>query len=207
MERQALIQAAVGMNRIGINTGASGNLSVRAVGGMLITPSAMPYEQMAPEDIVLVEDDGRCTGRRRPSSEWRIHRDVYAAREDAGAILHAHPVHCAALACLRRPIPAFHYMVAMAGGHDIRCADYATFGTQSLSNRVLAALDGRKACLMANHGLICLGPDLDSVLALALEVEHLAHAYLQCLAAGEPAILSPEEMDRVLEKFADYRQG
>lgn len=204
--RRALIEAALDMNRSGLNTGASGNLSVRAEGGMLITPSAMRYEQMQPDDIVSVNDDGTSAGRRRPSSEWRIHRDIYAARPDAGAILHAHPAACTALACLRKPIPAFHYMVAAAGGRDIRCSEYATFGTQALSDHVLAALDDRVACLMGNHGLICLGPDLNAVLALAVEVENLANVYLKCLAVGDPVILPDEEMDRVLEKFADYRQ-
>ncbi|MGD2128513.1 MAG: class II aldolase/adducin family protein [Lysobacterales bacterium] len=205
-QRRALIEAALDMNRSGLNTGTSGNLSVRAEGGMLITPSALRYEQMQLDDIVSVKDDGTGAGRRRPSSEWRIHRDVYAARPDASAILHAHPAACAALACLRRPIPAFHYMVAVAGGRDIRCSEYATFGTQALSDHVLSALEDRMACLMGNHGLICLGPDLNAVLALAIEIEHLAAIYLKCLAVGEPPILPDDEMDRVLEKFADYRQ-
>jgi L-fuculose-phosphate aldolase len=120
------------------------------------------------------------------------------------AILHAHPVHCAALACLQRPLPAFHYMVAVAGGRDVRCAPYATFGTQALSDHVLAALEGRRACLMANHGLLSMGSDLRSALALAVEIEALAKTYLACLAAGEPVILDDAEMDRVLEKFRDY---
>jgi L-fuculose-phosphate aldolase len=144
------------------------------------------------------------TGPRKPSSEWRMHRDVYRARPAAQAILHAHPVHCAALACLRRPLPAFHYMVAVAGGRDIRCAPYATFGTQDLSDHVLAALEDRRACLMANHGLLCLGSDLRSALALAVEIEALARTYLQCLAVGEPVVLEDAEMERVLEKFKDY---
>jgi L-fuculose-phosphate aldolase len=195
------------MNRRGINQGTSGNLSLRAGAGMLITPSGLPYEELRADDLVYLplENDGEPrAGDRQPSSEWRIHRDVYRARPEALAILHAHPVHCTALACLRRPLPAFHYMVATAGGRDIRCAPYATFGTQKLSDHVVAALAGRRACLMANHGLLCLGLNLDQALALAVEIETLARAYLLALSAGEPVLLDDAEMDRVLEKLRDY---
>jgi L-fuculose-phosphate aldolase len=206
--RRELIATAREMNRTGINQGTSGNLSLRCGDGLLITPSGMPYERLEPADIVFLPLDGGDTpiaaGPRKPSSEWRIHRDVYRARPEALALLHAHPVHCAALACLRRPLPAFHYMVAVAGGRDIRCAPYATFGTQALSDHVLAALEGRRACLMANHGLLCLGPDLRSALALAVEIEALARTYLQCLSVGEPVVLDDAEMERVLEKFKGY---
>jgi L-fuculose-phosphate aldolase len=206
--RQELIATALEMNRCGVNRGTSGNLSARSGDGMLITPSGVPYDEMCAEDIIYVEErDGASPGfdgPHKPSSEWRIHRDVYQARPDALAILHAHPVHSTALACLRRPLPAFHYMVAAAGGHDIRCASYATFGSQALSNHVLEALEGRRACLMANHGLLCLGPNLASALALAVEVEQLARSYLHCLAVAEPVILDDSEMDRVLEKFKTY---
>jgi L-fuculose-phosphate aldolase len=196
------------MNRSGLNSGTSGNLSVRSGEGMLITPSGLPYDQLKTTDIVYVEDRGEAQphidGDRKPSSEWRTHRDVYRARPDALAILHAHPVHSTALACLRQPLPAFHYMVAVAGGRDIRCADYATFGSQDLSDHVLEALDGRRACLMANHGILTLARNLAGALSLALEVEQLARSYLQCLAAGKPVILDDAEMDRVLDKFKDY---
>ena len=206
--RQELIATALEMNRCGVNRGTSGNLSVRSGDGMLITPSGVPYDELCAEDIVYVEDRAGAppeyNGPHKPSSEWRIHRDVYRARPDALAILHAHPVHSTALACLRRPLPAFHYMVAAAGGRDIRCAPYATFGSQELSDQVLEALEGRRACLMANHGLLCLATDLARALALALEVEQLAHSYLQCLAVEEPVILDDAEMDRVLEKFKTY---
>ena len=209
--REELIATAGEMNRFGINQGTSGNLSLRCGDGLLITPSGLPYERLEPADIVFLQIDSGdvpvATGLRKPSSEWRIHRDAYRARPEALAILHAHPVHCAALACLHRPLPAFHYMVAVAGGRDIRCAPYATFGTRALSDHVLAALAGRRACLMANHGLLCLGPDLRSALALAVEIEALAKTYLACLAAGEPVILDDAEMDRVLEKFRDYGKG
>jgi L-fuculose-phosphate aldolase len=206
--REELIATAREMNRSGINQGTSGNLSLRCGDGLLITPSGLPYDRLEPADIVFLQIDSGdvpvATGLRKPSSEWRIHRDVYRARPEALAILHAHPVHCTALACLHRPLPAFHYMVAVAGGRDIRCAPYATFGTQDLSDHVLAALEDRRACLMANHGLLCLGSDLRSALALAVEIEALARTYLQCLAVGEPVVLEDAEMERVLEKFKDY---
>jgi L-fuculose-phosphate aldolase len=205
--RGQLIRAAREMNRRGINQGSAGNLSARVEGGMLITPSGLSYDAMADGDIVFVDGEGRAAGERRPSSEWRFHLDIYRERADAGAILHAHPAHCTALACMRQPIPAFHYMVAAAGGHDIRCAPYETFGTQALSRRVVEALRDRSACLMANHGLVCLGDDLDGALALADEVEHLARTYLLCLAAGGPAILDDGQMEQVLRKFEGYRRG
>jgi L-fuculose-phosphate aldolase len=148
--------------------------------------------------------EGAWEGSSRPSSEWRIHLDVYRAREDAHAIVHAHPTFSTTLACLGRSIPAIHYMVAIAGGKDIRCASYATFGTQALSDHAVAALEGRKACLMAHHGLLCLERDLPRALALAVEVDGLAQIYYQCLLAGEPEVLDDAEMERVLEKFKTY---
>jgi L-fuculose-phosphate aldolase len=206
--RRELIATALEMNRCGINRGTSGNLSVRSDAGLLITPSGVPYDALTAADIVYLEDCDSSApafdGRHKPSSEWRIHRDVYRARPDAQAVLHAHPVYGTALACLRRPLPAFHYMVAVAGGRDVRCAPYATFGSQELSDHVVQALDGRRACLMANHGLLCLAGNLARALALAQEIEQLARSYLQCLAVGEPVILDDVEMDRVLEKFKTY---
>jgi len=202
--RLGLIETAVAMNHCGLNQGTSGNLSARCEGGMLITPSGMNYAGLEPGDIVLVDAAGHPQGTRQPSSEWRIHHDIYAGRTDARAILHAHPTACTALACLNRAIPAFHYMVAVAGGRDVRCAPYATFGSQELSDRVVDALNGRKACLMANHGLVCLAENLDRALALAIEIETLARTYLQALSVGEPIILDDAEMDRVLLKFKSY---
>ena len=202
--RRHLIETAIEMNCCSINQGTSGNLSIRHESGMLITPSGMAYSTLAPDDIVFVDGNGEHHGPRKPSSEWRIHYDIYKARTDAGAILHAHPTDCAALACLNKSIPAFHYMVAVAGGRNIRCAPYATFGTQALSNHVLDALQDRKACLMANHGLICLAGNLDQALALAIEVEQLAQTYIVSLSVGNPVILDDEEMDRVLLKFKSY---
>ena len=166
----------------------------------------MPYAQTAPEDIAAVTLAGDARGPRRPSSEWRFHRDIYTQREDANAVVHVHAPFATSLACLRRGIPAFHYMVAVAGGRDIRCADYATFGTQELSDHVVAALDGRRACLLAQHGMIAIGASLAEALALAVEVETLAEIYWRALAVGEPETLSDAEMDVVLEKFATYGQ-
>ncbi|MFT5372046.1 MAG: L-fuculose-phosphate aldolase [Lysobacterales bacterium] len=202
--RSALIETALAMNASGINSGTSGNLSVRNGQGMLITPSGFRYEDLQAGDIVFIDENGEAEGTSKPSSEWRFHYDIYKQRPDAQAVLHAHPTHCATLACLNKAIPAFHYMVAVAGGRDIRCARYATFGTQDLSDHILEALVGRTACLMANHGLVCLGPDLKKVLSLAVEIEHLAKTYSQCLALGDPTILDDEEMDRVIEKFRHY---
>ena len=199
-----LIETAVAMNASGFNRGTSGNLSIRTDEGFLITPSGMDYESLTPGDIVEMNLDGDWESSKRPSSEWRFHLDVYRSREDAHAIVHAHPTFCTTLACLNKPIPAIHYMVAVAGGKDIRCAPYATFGTQALSDHAVAALEGRKACLMAHHGLLCLERDLPRALALAIEVEGLAQVYYQCLLAGEPTVLDDTEMDRVLEKFKDY---
>lgn len=206
--RAAVIAAARAMNAAGINRGKAGNVSVRfahAKGdGFLVTPSGVPYDALAPGDIVPVLLDGTALGPRTPSSEWRFHRDIYRTRADAGAVVHTHGPHSAALACHARGIPPFHYMVARAGGRDIRCARYATFGTQALSDHALEALDGRRACLLAHHGAIALGATLDDALALAAEVETLAEMFLRSLALGEPPSLPDDEMDRVLAKFADY---
>lgn len=194
------------MNASGLNQGTSGNLSQRVEDGFLITPTGMDYEAMVPEDLVLMRFDGGHEGRRKPSSEWRFHRDILAARPEVGAVLHAHSMFCTTLACLRRGIPSFHYMVAMAGGVDIRCAPYATFGTEELSRHAVAALEGRKACLLANHGMLALGRDLAGAFKLAVEVETLAAMYWRALQVGEPVLLDPEEMAVVLEKFKTYGQ-
>lgn len=210
--RSAIVETALAMNAHGINRGKAGNVSARLrhgeFDGFLVTPSGLPYDQTTPADIVPMTLDGEPAGHRRgarlPSSEWRFHRDIYRKRTDANAIVHSHAPFATTLACHKRGIPAFHYMVAVAGGRDIRCADYATFGTQALSDRVLAALDGRRACLLAHHGMIAIGASLAAALALAVEVETLAEVYWRALAIGEPETLSDAEMDRVLEKFKTY---
>lgn len=203
--RQQLIDTALAMNASGINQGTSGNISVRVENGFLITPSALSYDKYQCEDIVFMALTGQWEGIRKPSSEWRFHKDIYLHREEAGAIVHAHAPSCTALACLNKKIPAFHYMVAVAGGSDIRCAPYATFGTQELSDYTLTALEERKACLLANHGMLCLEHDLPKALGLAIEVENLAKVYSQTLQIGTPLLLDEHEMKRVLEKFKDYR--
>lgn len=195
------------MNAAGLNQGKSGNLSVR-VGErcFLITPTGVSYDSLRPEDVVCMTFDETVMGRSAPSSEWRMHRDVLAARPEARAVLHAHPVRSTALACHGRAIPAFHYMVAVAGGADIRCAPYATFGTQALADGALEALEGRRACLLEHHGLLALGDGPEAALDLAIEVETLAAMYLEALSVGEPPVLPDDEMKRVLKAFAGYGQ-
>ena len=178
----------------GLNQGTSGNVSARSRSGFLITPSGRDMTGLGTADVVPVAMDGAAPEGLKPSSEWRFHRDIYAAFPEADTIVHAHSPFAVALACLRRNIPPFHYMVAMAGGADIRCAPYATFGTQALSDAVLEALKDRRACLMANHGLVAWGRDLEGALALALEVEALCGQYLRCLQVGEPVLLNDAQM-------------
>ena len=204
MSGEAILRACRDLNARGLNQGTSGNVSMRTEGGMIITPSGMAYDAATPDMCVTVSSDGSWTGNWRPSSEWRMHRDVYRARPEAQAVVHVHSPHATALSTLRAGLPAFHYMVAVAGGRDVRCADYATFGTQALSDAMLAALDGRAACLLANHGQIAFGSSLDRAVALAAEIETLARQYLLARGAGEPAILDDAEMDRVLGLFVDY---
>ncbi|MDH3858625.1 MAG: class II aldolase/adducin family protein, partial [Gammaproteobacteria bacterium] len=169
-----VIENCLAMNSRYINQGSAGNISVRYEDGFLITPSGVAYERLQPEDIVFVNRDGISQDRMAPSSEWRMHRDIYVDRPEAGAVLHAHSTFATALSCLRLEIPAFHYMVAVAGGSNIRCAEYALFGTQALSDNMLAALDGRRACLLGTHGMICYHDNLDKVLLLGIEIESLA---------------------------------
>jgi len=204
--REEIIATALRMIAVGLNRGTSGNVSARIVGGFLVTPSGLAYEATRPEDIVAVAQDGSARGARLPSSEWRFHRDIYAARPEVAAIVHAHSPFATTLACLGRSIPAFHYMIAVGGGSDIRCAPYATFGTQELSDCALSALEARKACLLANHGIIALGASLAQALALAVEVEALAEQYWRALQIGEPNLLPDAEMTVVLEKFRTYGQ-
>ena len=205
--RERIVATARRMNALGINQGSSGNVSARVEGGFLVTPSGVPYEELEPADIVHVGRDGHATGHRAPSSEWRFHRDIYARRPEAGAVVHTHSAFATTLACLRRPIPAFHYEVAFAGGTDIRCAPYRTFGTQALSDAALAALEGRRACLLAHHGVIAFGTDLDDALRLADKVEALARLYWQAIQVAEPTVLDEAEMARVLERFRHYGPG
>jgi len=202
--RKAIIATALAMNALGINRGKSGNVSARWKDGFLITPSGLPYQETSPTDIVFVGKNGNATGKRPPSSERRFHYDIYRTRKDAQAVVHAHSSFATTLACLGMDIPAFHYMIAVAGGNSIRCAPYATFGTQELSDQALQAMSNRKACLLANHGMIAAGDSLKYALALAVEVEALCEQYWRALQIGKPAILSDTEMEAVLEKFKTY---
>lgn len=209
--RRAVIDTARAMNEAGINVNKAGNVSVRCTRGrqvgLLITPTGLGYVDLQPADLVFLRlADGAASGGRAPSSEWRFHLDIHRARPELAAIVHTHSPSATALACHGRGIPPFHYMVAAAGGADIRCAPYATFGTQALSDHALAALAGRKACLLAHHGVIACEASLPQALALAIEVEHLARMYLAALALGEPPRLSEEEMAGVLAKFEHYGQ-
>lgn len=204
--RSALADTARQTVRHGLNKGASGNVSVRLRNGFLITPSGLPGETLEAEQMVFMDMDGRAAGSLKPSSEWRIHRDIYRAWPGVQAVVHAHSPHAVSLSCLRRGIPPFHYMVAAAGGKDIRCAGYATFGTQPLSDNVLAALQDRRACLMANHGMVAGGASLDAALSLAMEVEELCAQYWRASLMGEPVLLDDAEMDEVLERFRHYGQ-
>lgn len=202
----SIIAACREMNASGLNQGTSGNISLRHGSSLLITPTSLPYDQMEAADIVAIGPDGTASGERRPSSEWRFHYDILRNRPDVNAVVHAHPVHATALALHGRAIPPVHYMVAIAGGDDIRCAPYARFGTQELSDVALAALEGRMACLLAHHGLIALGRTLDQAMWMAQEIETLARMYLTSLQLGEPPRLSPEEIEGVRLAMKGYAQ-
>jgi len=205
--RQTIVEYCLRFAPSGLSQGTSGNLSIRlpgdeALGDMLITPSGVNYQVLKPQDLPRMSlRDASWSGPLKPSSEWRFHRDIYLARPEVNAILHAHPTYCTALATQRKGIPAFHYMVAIAGGRDIRCAPYATFGTEDLSKNAVQALDERRACLLSNHGLIVVGADMPSTFSLAVEIEELAHQYLLTLMSGAPVVLPDDEMDKVLSLF------
>jgi L-fuculose-phosphate aldolase len=192
------------MNEAGINQGTSGNVSVRTDEGFLITASGVPYHRMRPEHIVEMDLDGGYLGDYLPSTEWRMHMDIFRQRPEAAAIIHTHSIYATALACLRKDIPAFHYMIGVGGGTTLRCSGYAEFGTQALSDTMLRALEGRSACLLANHGQIVFGPNLEKALWLAGEVETISHQYWAALQAGKPVILSEAQMKSVLARFKTY---
>ncbi|MBS1144786.1 MAG: class aldolase/adducin family protein [Proteobacteria bacterium] len=204
--RSDLIATARAMQPAGLNRGTSGNVSVRHGDGFYITPTGMPYDRLNADDMPLMALDGSWQGSRKPSSEWRFHRDLYASRPEVGAILHAHSPFAVSLACLRLDIPPFHYMIARFGGDTIRCAEYSIFGSESLSTVALTAMAGRKGCLLANHGMLVAGRDLDEAFALAVELEELCEQYWRASQLGQPVLLSPEEMSAVLDKFAGYGQ-
>ena len=204
--RQEMVRAAQRLEALRLNRGTSGNLGARLQQSFLITPSGVPAEDLLPQALVEMDFSGAPVSSGKPSSEWRFHRDILVARADIGAVVHTHSRYATSLACLQREIPAFHYMIALAGGDTIRCTPYALFGTQELSDLALQALEGRKACLLGNHGMIALGHDLADAVALAIEVEALCEQYWSALQLGTPKLLSGDQMLAVLEKFKDYGQ-
>jgi L-fuculose-phosphate aldolase len=204
--RRQMIATCIYMNDRGINQGTSGNISVRVDGGFLITPSGVPYHEMKPNDIVMMKLDASHTGPRKPSTEWRFHRDIMAKKPEVGATIHLHSMFCTSLSILRREIPAVHYMIAAAGGPTVPCVPYVTWGTQELADYIIGALENRLACLLANHGMVCVGRDLKKAAWLAVEIETLAAQYWRALQVGKPHILPDDEIGRVMQKFKSYGQ-
>ena len=202
--RKLAVSAVRKLDAIGMNRGSTGNLSLRRGDGMLITPTGMGADDLRPQDLVWLGHDDTLIGDWQPSSEWHFHRAIYLARPDLQAVVHTHSVHATALACLRRPLPSFHYMVAVAGGDSVPCIPYHLFGTEALSRAVAAAMADRLACLMAHHGLVAAGTSLAQAMKVAIEIESLCEVYLKLLAVGEPALLSAAQMAAVLRKFRGY---
>lgn len=202
--RESLLSNFKKLADLGLNKGTSGNASVRTDKGFLVTPSGMNVDKMSAESMVEVDMTGRTISAGKPSSEWRFHRDIYQARPEVNAIVHTHSMFATTISCLRQDIPPFHYMIAVGGGKDIRCAEYALFGTQALSDAAIVALQGRKACLLANHGMIALGKSLDQAVSVAVEVETLCEQYWRALQVGQPKILSDQQMIEVFDQFKDY---
>ena len=204
MSHKDLLNSTLALQALGLNQGTSGNASVRHGDGFLITPSGMPINEMSDNSMVEMNMHGEAIGTGKPSSEWRFHRDIYQARPEVGAVIHTHSMFATTLATLRLDIPAFHYMIAVVGGDTIRCSDYALFGTQRLSDSAIEALKDRRACLLANHGMIAVGKSLQQALDVALEVETLSEQYWRALQIGKPTILSAEEMRAVFDQFKNY---
>ena len=203
--RQDLIDTCLAMNASGINSGTSGNISVRTGNdSFLVTPSGLSYDTMTTDQVVSMNIDGSFEGEWKPSSEWRMHADLYRARPEAGAVLHCHAPHATAISCMRRDVPPFHYMIAITGASIIKCADYELFGTQELSNAMIAAFGEANTCLLANHGMTCFSKDLPSVLKLGIEIENLCHQYQLACTLGEPVLLSDAEMAEAHATFATY---
>ena len=207
IEVEQVIKYAKMLNFKNLSALRSGNISVRYKNGFLITPSGVKYSQLQTEDVVFVSLDGKFESlKQKPSSEWRIHKDIYVNKKEANAVVHAHSTHATAVSAHGKSIPAFHYMVALAGGDDIKCAEYATFGTEELSKNILEALNKRKACLMSNHGQVVFDTNLEKAFELAEEIENICHQYINTLKIGIPKILSNNEMKKVLEKVKDYKK-
>ncbi|MFT3974800.1 MAG: class II aldolase/adducin family protein [Amaricoccus sp.] len=205
--RREIVETCRRMNASGLNQGTAGNISVRNAAGFLVTPSSLPYDAMQPEDVVQMYFDGSYDGARRPSSEWRFHRDILAARDDVNSVFHCHSVYATSLAVHHKTIPSFHYMTGIFGGTTIRCARYATYGTQALSDAALEALEDRTACLLGQHGQIALGKTLAQAFSNAIEVETLSRLYIQALVLGEPPVLPDDEMERVIRQMKNMSYG
>ena len=210
-KRKEVIKYSIKLNTTKLSPLRSGNISVRSeedgIQGFLITPSGKKYDSLKEDDIVFVSSDGHHDTNLKPSSEWRFHKDIYLKKPDAKAIVHAHSPHATAVSAHSKDIPAFHYMIALAGGDSIKCAKYATFGTQELSDNIIDALENRKACLMSNHGQVAFGENLESSFELAEELENICHQYINTIKLGDPKILSSSEMDVILEKVKNYKKG
>jgi L-fuculose-phosphate aldolase len=205
--REELVATARRMSDLGLTPGMSGNVSVRTPRALLVTPSGMPYGDLVADDVVEIALDGTIRpGQRTPTTEWQLHRDILGSRKDVEAIVHTHSLFCTTISTLRRPIPALHYMIVLAGGDEIPCADYATFGSAELASNAIVALGGGQACLLANHGMIALGGSLPEALWVAAEVETLASQYWHAAQIGTPHILDRSELDKVRAKFAAYGQ-
>lgn len=202
--REALLTLCQRLEQLGLNKGTSGNVSLRCEQGFWITPSGKANAELQAEDMVLMDLAANCLSAGKPSSEWRFHRDIYQAKPEVQAVVHTHSMFATSLSCLRNDIPAFHYMIAVAGGDSIRCAHYALFGSQALSDHALQALQQRHACLLANHGMIATGRSAQHALSVALEVETLCEQYWRALQVGQPHILSDDEMQQVFEQFKGY---
>ena len=201
---EQLLKVSQQLIATGLNKGTAGNVSVRSVDGFLITPSGMPIDEMTAASMVKMQFDGSYEAGKIPSSEWRFHCDILKSRPEINAVIHTHSMFATTLACLHKDIPPFHYMIAVTGADTIRCAPYALFGSQALSDNALNALQDSKACLLANHGMIALGRDLDDALAVTVEVENLCEQYWRALQLGEPHILSEAEMRDVFQQFKGY---
>ncbi len=206
--RRDIIDACIEMNSIGLNQGTSGNISIRHGDRMLISPSATPYRKLKPDMIASIDLSGGMTedydGPRKPSTEWRIHWLLMKNRTDVTAVVHAHPPYSTALAILRMAIPSCHYMIAAFGGKDVRCSGYATFGSPELADLAVEAIEGRSACLLANHGMVAAGLGIEQAMWRAVELETIARQYYLAMRAGSPFMLTGEQIDDTMKMLADY---
>lgn len=202
--RQTLVDASFTADELRLNAGTSGNISVRVGNGLLITPTGIPAKMLKPSLIVEMDLDGKWTGDVVPSSEWALHAEIYKARPEVDAVVHAHPDYCVALSCTRQPLPPFHYMIAGFGGDDVRCSRYETFGSQKLAEATVEALEGRYACLLANHGMVAVGISVLEALSRTQKLENLARQFALCRSVGEPVLLTDGELSSVKARYKTY---